>query len=196
MHSAASSQPHSNTILRSLWLTQTANQNANSIPGSPGINVDTTPYCYWYRLLLCLNPLTPNTNTMCPVVPMQTPPTPTNHITTTMQPPPSHGGFPGPGKPRTLSLIPPSCSRLLGIPAQRYLWPLGSINHIATTTGPRPSHGGGYPPLALQCLHTTLLITHQPITVHTLALSKEEGERGARPLPQILPTTHPPVLKQ
>jgi len=73
--------------------------------------------------------------------------------------------------------------------------PLGSTNHTATTTGPRPTHGG-YPPPAL----------HQPVnhpqkkTVHTLALSKEEGEGfkregGARPPPQLLPATHPPVLK-
>jgi len=31
--------------------------------------------------------------------------------------------------------------------------------------------------------------------VHTLALSKEEGEGGARSPTQLLPTTHPPVLK-
>ena len=30
--------------------------------------------------------------------------------------------------------------------------------------------------------------------MHTLALSKEEGERGARLPPQLLPATHPPVL--
>jgi len=31
--------------------------------------------------------------------------------------------------------------------------------------------------------------------IHTLAPSKEEGEGGARPPPQLLPTTHLPVLK-
>ena len=71
--------------------------NGNSIPGSPGIDIGTAPYCH--RLLLRLNPLTPNTT--CPVAPMQAPPT--NHITTTMQPRPSHGGFPG--KLRTLPKI-------------------------------------------------------------------------------------------
>ena len=44
--------------------------------------------------------------------------------------------------------------------------------------------------------YTNLLITHKPITMHTLALSKEEGEGGARPpRPQLLPATHPLVLK-
>ena len=60
-------------------LTQTqtqTNQRGNSIPGSPGIDIGTAPYCH--RLLLRLNPLTPNTT--CPVAPMQAPPT--NHITT------------------------------------------------------------------------------------------------------------------
>jgi len=74
---------------------------------------------------------------------MQAPPT--NHITITMQPRPSHGGLPG--KPRTLSLFP-----LLFSPARNTYpaipMPLGSINHIPTTTGPRPTHGG-YPPPAL-----------------------------------------------
>ena len=47
--------------------------NSISIPGSPGIDIGTVPYCH--RLLLRLNPLTPNTT--CPVAPMQmqTPPT-------------------------------------------------------------------------------------------------------------------------
>ena len=54
--------------------------NSFSIPGSPGINIGTASYCH--RLLLRLNPLTPNTT--CPVAPMQAPPT--NHISTTMQP--------------------------------------------------------------------------------------------------------------
>jgi len=45
--------------------------NRNSIPGSLGINIGTAPYCH--RLLLRLNPLTPNTT--CPVAPMQAPPT-------------------------------------------------------------------------------------------------------------------------
>ena len=81
---------------------------------------------------------------------MQAPPT--NHITTTMQPRPSHGGFPG--KLRTLSLFP-----LLFAPA-RNTHPaipmlLGPINQIAITTGPRPTHGG-YPPTAL----------HQPANNH------------------------------
>jgi len=74
---------------------------------------------------------------------MQAPPT--NHITTTMQPRPSHGGFPG------ISPVPypyfPLSSRLPGIPTQRYLlMPLGPINQITTTTGPRPTHGGSPPP--------------------------------------------------
>jgi len=153
--------------------------NANSIPGSPGIYIGTAPYCY--RLLLRLNSLTPNTT--CPVVPMQAPPT--NHITTTMQPRPSHGGFPG--KPRTLSPPPLFVLPLFTYPVIPIS--LGSINHIATTTSPRPFHGG-YPPSALH--HAT--ITYQP-TVHTLALSKEGGGGGARSPPQILPTAHPPVTR-
>jgi len=111
--------------------------NDNSIPGRPGIDMGTAPYCH--RLLLRLNPLTPNTT--CPVAPMQAPPT--NHITTTMQRRPSHGGFPG--KPRPLSLFP-----LLFSPA-RYTYPaipmpVGPINQIAITTGLRPTHGGYSPP--------------------------------------------------
>ena len=44
--------------------------------------------------------------------------------------------------------------------------------------------------------YTNLLITHKSITVHTLTLSKEEGEGGARPpRPQLSPATHPPVPK-
>ena len=87
--------------------------NGNSIPGSPCIDIGTAPYCH--RLLLRLNPLTPNTT--CPVAPMQAPPT--NHITTTMQLRPSHEGFPG--KPRVPHPYFPFFSRLLGIPTQRYL---------------------------------------------------------------------------
>jgi len=117
--------------------------NSNYIPGSPGINIGTALYCH--RLLLRLNPLTPNTT--CPVapIPMQSPPT--NHITTVMQPRPFHGGFPG--KPHTLSIF-----SLLLSPARNtntypaILSPLRSINHITTITGPRPTHGG-YPPPAL-----------------------------------------------
>jgi len=83
---------------------------------------------------------------------MQAPPT--NHITitTTMQPRPCHGGFPG--KLRTLSLFP-----LLFAPARNthpaIPMPLGPINQIAITTGPHPTHGG-YPPIAL----------HQPANNH------------------------------
>jgi len=59
---------------------------------------------------------------------------------------------------------------------------------------PPPTHA---PPTAATPLlpYTMLLITHQP-TVHTLVLSKEGGGGGARPTPQISPTTHPPILKQ
>jgi len=93
-----------------------------------------------------------------------------------MQPRPFHGGFLG--KPRTLSLFP----LLFSLARNTYPAipvPLGSINHIVTITGPRPTHGG-YPPPALHQLEPTL-ITHKLITVHTrLALSKEEGEGGAR----------------
>jgi len=64
-----------------------------------------------------------------------------------------------------------------------------NCNHYRPTPHPR----GGYTP---HLPYTNLLITHKPITVHTLALSKEEGEGGARPpRPQLLPATHPPVLK-
>ena len=157
------------------------------------------PYSYCYRLLLRLNPLTSNPqHHMSSGTNADTTAPPTNHVTTTMQPRPSHGGFPG--KPRTLSLFP-----LLFSPA-RNTYPtiiptplgLGSINHIAiTTTAPRPTHGG-YPPPALHriVLHHPANHPHKPITVHTLALSKEEeeGEGGARPPPQVLPTTHPPPV--
>jgi len=161
------------------------NGNSNSIPGSPGIDIGTAPYCH--RLLLRLNPLTPNIT--CPVAPMQAPPT--KHITTTMQPRPSHGGFPG--KPCTLSLFPllllfsPARNTYLAIPM-----PLGPINHILQ---PLPAHA---PPTEVtpHLPYTNLLITHKPITVHTLAFSKKEGEEGARPpRPQLLLATHPPVLK-
>jgi len=73
---------------------------------------------------------------------------------------------------------------LLGLGSIYYI----NINQpIATTTGPRPSHGGYVSPSCLTP-HTAmlLLITHKPITVtvHTLALSKEEGEGGcSRPPP-------------
>ena len=107
-----------------------------------------------------------------------------------MQPRPSHGGFPG--KPRTLSVFP-----LLFLPARNTYpaipMPLGPINQIAITTGLRPTHGG-YPPPALHqpANHPQ---TNNSITLQTLALSKEEGEEGARPPPQLLPATHRPVLK-
>jgi len=81
----------------------------------------------------------------------------TNHISTTMQPRPSHGGFPG--KPRTLSLFFLFFYFFLGLqtiliflfplffsPAQNTYpaipMPLGPINQIVITTGPRPTHGG------------------------------------------------------
>ena len=137
MHSAASSQPLSNNSLVLGAFSSPRQINGHSIPGSPGIDIRTAPYCH--RLLLRLNPLIPNTT--CPVAPMQAPPT--NHITTTMQPRPSHGGFPG--KPRTLSLFP-----LLFSPARNTYpaipMPLGPINQIEITTGPRPTHGGYSPP--------------------------------------------------
>ena len=103
---------------------------------------------------------------------MQAPPT--NHITTTMQPRPSHGGFPG--KLRTLSLFP-----LLFSPARNthpaIPMPLGPINQIAITTGPRPTHGG-YPPTAL----------HQPAnhpqtnnSAYPRALKRRRGRRRRTP---------------
>ena len=98
MLSAASSQLPTTLQQLSGAFSSPRQINGNSIPGSPGIDIGTAPYCH--RLGLRLNPLTPNTT--CPVAPMQSPPT--NHITTTMQPRPFHGGFPG--KPRTLSLFP------------------------------------------------------------------------------------------
>jgi len=108
--------------------------NSFSIPGSPGIVIGTAPYCH--RLLLRLNPLTPNTT--CPVAPMQAPPT--NHITTTLRPRPSHGGFPG--KLRTLSLFP-----LLFSPARNTEYPPSDTyatrthkpdcNHYRPTPHPR-----------------------------------------------------------
>jgi len=66
-----------------------------------------------------------------------------------------------------------------------------NCNHYWPTPHPRR--------LLRTCLTpTNLLITHKPIAVpvHTLALSKEEGEGGAHPpRPPLLPATHPPVLK-
>ena len=121
---------------------------------------------------------------------MQAPPT--NHITTTMQPRPSHGGFPG--KPRTLSLFPlllsPAKNTYPAIPM-----PLGPINQIAitTTTGPRPTHEG-YSPLAMH-QHANHPQTNS--SAYPLALKRgQEGEGGAHPpRPPLLPATHPPVLK-
>ena len=128
---------HTPTTLRTGAFSSPRQINGISIPGSPGIDIGTAPYCH--RLLLRLNPLPHNTT--CPVAPMQAPPT--NHITTTMQPRPSHGGFPC--KPRTLSLFPlflsPAWNTCPPIPM-----PLGPINQIAITTGPRPTHGGYSPP--------------------------------------------------
>jgi len=164
--------------------------NGNAIPGSPGIDIGTAPYCY--RLLLRLNPLTPN-NTTCPVAPMQAPPT--------HQPYYHHHAAPPiprrlPGQALYPIHIPPSflaCSEYL--PSDTYATEIHKpyCNHYRPTPHPRR-----LPP---SCL------THHPAnhpqtnnSALTLALSKEEGEGGAaRPPPQLyyilLPTTHPPVLK-
>ena len=198
MHSAASSQPqpHSNTVstlqqlLGAFSSPRPRQFNGNSIPGSPGIDIDigTAPYCY--RLLLVrLDPLFITPNTTCPVAPMQAPTT--NHISTTMQPRPSHGGFPG--KLRTLSLIPllfsPVRNTYPAIPM-----PLGPIHQIAITTGPRPTHGG-YPPTALHksANHPQTNNSTYPRALKRGGRKRREG--GARPPPQLLSETHPPVLK-
>ena len=152
-------------------------------------DIGTAPYCH--RLLLCLNPLTPNTT--CPVAPMQAPPT--NHITTTMQPRPSHGGFPG--KPRTQPYpyfpfyFPLACSEYP--PSDTY----ATRTHKPNCNHYWPTRPHAPPTEATPHLpYTNLLISHKPIAVHTLALSKEEGEGGAHPpRPPLLPATHPPVLK-
>jgi len=101
-----------------------------------------------------------------------------------MQPRPSHGGFPG--KPCNSIPIPelhsPFSSRLLAcseyLPSDTYAYATRIHktyrNHYRPT--PHPQR------LPLSCLtYTTLLITHthKPITVHTLAPSKEEGEGEA-----------------
>jgi len=105
---------------------------------------------------------------------MQAPPT--NHITTTMQPRPSHGGFPG--KPHTLSLFPLlflfSPARNTYLPSDTYATRTRkpNCNHYLPAHAP-PTEAIRYTPLLP---YTNLLITHIPITVHTLALSKEEGE--------------------
>jgi len=118
---------------------------------------------------------------------MQAPPT--NHITTTMQPHPSHGGFPD--KPRTLSLFP-----LLFSPARNTYpaipMPLGPINQIAITTGPRPAHGGYSPP----ALHQPA--NHPQINNSAYPRALKRGGRRRRTPPTtttITGETHPPVLK-
>jgi len=61
--------------------------------------------------------------------------------------------------------------------------PLGPINQIAITTGPH-APPATHPRRLLPTFLTPtckllIIITHKPITVHTLALSKEEGEKEA-----------------
>jgi len=146
--------------------------NDNSIPGSPGIDIGTAPY--YHRLLLRLNPLTPNTT--CPVAPMQAPPT--NHITHyhyhAAPPIPSHGGFPG--RPRTLSLFPlffsPARNTNSAIPM-----PLGPINQIAIATGPRLTHGGYSPP----ALHQPANHTQTNSSAYPRALKKGGRRRRTPP---------------
>ena len=153
MHSAASSQPPT-TIQQLLGAFSSPRQiNGNSIPGSPGIDIGTAPYCH--RLLLRLNPLTPNQHHMSSGTNAGTTHQPHYHYYAA---PPIPRRFPRqvPGKPCTLSLFPlifsPACNTHPAIPM-----PLGPVNQIAIaiTTGPRPTHGG-YPPTAL----------HQPANNH------------------------------
>jgi len=90
--------------------------NSISIAGSPGIDIGTAPYCH--RLLLRLNPLTPNT-TVAPHVQWHQC---RHHPPTTLPLPcsPAH-----PMEASRASSVPypyfPFFSRLLGIPTQRYL---------------------------------------------------------------------------
>jgi len=116
--------------------------NDNSIPGSPGIDIGTAPYCH--RLLLRLNPLTPNTT--CPVAP-------TNAGTTHQPHYHYHAAPPIPRRFPRQALYPILISPFLLSPARNTYpaipMPLGPINQIAITTGPCPTHGGYYSPPAL-----------------------------------------------
>jgi len=91
--------------------------NANSIPGSLGIDINTAPYLLTLTPPPHFNPLNPPT--AFPVVSMQAPPTNNPYcIATTTHPRPFHGHEDFlPGKPHTLSLFPILFSSLTSYPA-------------------------------------------------------------------------------
>jgi len=172
MHSAASSQPPS-TIQQLLGAFSSPRQiNANSIPGSPGIDIGTAPYCH--RLLLRLNPLTPN-NTTCPAAPMQSPPT--NHITHYHH----HAAPPIPRRvprqaPYPILISPSFLAYSEYLPGDTYATRTRHINQIAITTGPRPTHGGYSPP----ALHQSANHPQTNISAYPRAL-KRGGRRRRTP---------------
>ena len=70
--------------------------------------------------------------------------------------------------------------------------PLGPINQIAITTGPRSTHGGYSPP----ALHQPANHPQTNNSAYPRALKRGGRRRPTRPpRPQLLPETHPPVLK-
>jgi len=125
---------------------------SKDIPLSNVIDIGTAPYCH--RLLLRLNPLTPNTT--CPVAPMQAPPT--NHITTTMQPRPSHGGFLGKLYPILISPSFRACSEYPPSDTYATRTHKPDCNHYRPTPHPRR-----LPPYCLTYTNL-LIIPHKPIT--------------------------------
>jgi len=186
MHSAASSQPLS--LQQLLGAFSSPRQiNDNSIPGSPGIDIGIA------------RPL------LLPAPPPPQPSNPQHHMSsgtnagTTHQPhyqyhaaPPIPRRFPRQAPyPILISPFLLACSEYP--PSDTY----ATRTHKPNCNHYWPTRPHAPPTEATPHLpYTNLLISHKPIAVHTLALSKEEGEGGAHPpRPPLLPATHPPVLK-
>jgi hypothetical protein len=158
--------------------------DANSIPGSPGIDINLAPYSH--RLHLRLYPLTPPTT--FPVVPMPIPPV--NHIATTTHPRPTHGGFPGVTPTPHLSRL----SLLLMTNYQVIPMPLPATNYIGSTTNPRPSHGGfPHTGLATPNLHLPHTTSRPSIRIPYPRALKRGGTRRPTPATNIITnsSTHP-----
>ena len=112
---------------------------------------------------------------------------------------PSHRGFPGKPRTRTLSLflISPSflaCSEYLPSDTYATRTHKPNCNHYRPTPHPRRL----LPTCALHqpANHPQTQTNNSAYPRALKRLSKEEGEGGARPpRPQLFPATHPPVLK-
>jgi exonuclease III len=156
--------------------------NANSAPGSHGIDTNLPEYSH--RLLLHRCPLTPPTT--FPLVPM--PILSVNYIATTAHPRPTHGGFPG--APPTMNLNRLSLLLMTNYPV--IPMPLPAFTYSANNnTNPRPSHGG-FPHTTPTPLLTPANTAYRPPT----RLTPGATSSSAPPLAPTILISYPRALKR